>query len=237
MANINEIFSNISHSRGQINALLKQKKFFVQAEYEELKLEAERIKQKYINLNHEVNHDIELIGQKLQMYQDDLFSGGFISIQQFASDIAEILTKNTARLWEIVAVAFTYKKRVKQVSGLVLTPTDANIIAVAKKGAFSRELTNLIFYDKNWLNNNQAMLGFMEMVKRGDIVLLHIVEQDNKTEQVLNLFESGFNGDFDKYLLRFELEYNDKNPAHKYPVLYEYLDNYVYTELNRKGKR
>ena len=237
MANINEIFSNITKSREQVKDLLRQKKYFGQAEYEELKAEAERIKQKYVNLNKEVNHDIQVLGQRLQVYQDDLFSGGFITIQQFASDIAEVLTKDTGRLWEIVAVAFSYKKRVKQISGLVLTPTDANIIAVAKKGAFSKELTNLIFYDKHWLENNQAMFGFMEMVKKGDIVLLHIVEQENKTEQVLNLFESEFNGDFDKYLLRFELEHNDKNPVHKYPILYEYLDNYVYMTLNRKNKK
>jgi len=76
-----------------------------------------------------------------------------------------------------------------------------------------------------------AMMSFMEYVKKGDVVLLHIVEKENDKGKLLNLFESGFNGDFHRYLLRFDLAYNDKNPTNKYPFLQDYLDDYVLKKL------
>lgn len=231
---IDEIFNELQSSRANLRDLLKQKKYFAQSEYEELRAEAERIKQKYANLNEELRRDIIELGQKNQRLLSPLYNGGFISIEQFANEVSNILSSSTMKSWEIVAIAFTYKKRVKTESGLSLVPTEANIIGVAKVGAFSNELTEIIFGDKNWLGNNQAMLGFIEMINKGDIILLHIVEQENRAEKMLNLFESGFNGDFDKYLLRFELDYNEKNPIHKYPILMEYMDKYVYQNLTKK---
>lgn len=234
--NIEEIFRELNTSRETLKDLLKQKKYFAQSEYEEMRAEAERIKQKYANLNDELKHDIQEIGRKNQSLLSPLYNGGFIDIEKFANEVSGLLSSFTLKSWEIIAIAFSYKKRVKTSNGLSLVPTEANIIGIAKVGAFSNELTEIIFGDKNWLGNNQAMMGFMEMLNKGDIVLLHIVEQENKTEKMLNLFESGFNGDFDKYLLRFELEYNEKNPIHKYPILMEYMDNYVYTNLTSNKK-
>ena len=234
MMNIEEVFLEISKSRDGINELLKQKKMFAQSEYEEMRAEAERIKNKYAKLNDEVNQDISNLGKSIQNYSDVLYKGAFISIQEFANDVAQILSSTTQKPWEIVAIAFSYKKRVRDEKGLKLVPTDANIIAVTKSGAFSQNLMDMIFKDKNWLSNNQAMVGFLDMINKGDIVLLHIVENENRAEKILNLFESGFNGDFDKHLLRFELEYNEKNPVHKYPALVGYMDRYIYSQLTKK---
>ncbi len=234
MMNLEEVFIEINKNRDGVNDLLKQKKMFAQSEYEEMRTEAERIKNKYAKLNDEVNQDISVLGKKNQNYSDVLYKGGFISIQDFANGVAQTLSNSTQKPWEIVAIAFSYKKRVRDAGGLKLVPTDANIIAVTRSGAFGKELTDMIFRDKNWLNNNQAMVGFLDMINKGEIVLLHIVENENKAEKILNLFESGFNSDFDKHLLRFELEYNEKNPVHKYPALVGFMDRYIYTQLSKK---
>lgn len=234
MVNIEEVFVEINKKRTNINELLKQKKMFAQSEYEEMRAEAERIKSKYAKLTSEVNQDIANLGRDIQGYSDALYKGAFISIQDFANGVAQVLSDATLKPWEIVAIAFSYKKRVRDEGGLKLVPTDANIIAVVKSGAFSKDLTDMIFVDKDWLLNNRAMMGFLDMINRGDIVLLHIVENENRAEKILNLFESGFNSDFDKHLLRFELEYNEKNPVHKYPALVGFMDRYIYSQLSKK---
>jgi len=232
--NISFVFEKMKTIRKQINDLTKQKQLFAQKEYEELQEEAKRIKQKYLQLNDEVNADIKYLNEQYSQFQDELFLGGFIDIGKFANDVANLLSASTGVVWEINAIAFNYKKRTRKEGKFELVPTDANLVAVAKKDAFSQELLQYIFSTKNWLNNNQALMGFMELVKRGDIVLLHIVEQDNKTEKTFNLFEYGFNSDFDKYLLRFETEYNDKNPIHRFPQLNDYLDKYIMEQLSKK---
>ena len=212
-------------------AKLKEKKDLQQQEYEEIKNFSELTKEKYKQYYDSINKEIDEINNVMVQYQDDLIVGGFIDIQKFANEISSLMSRNTNYEWEILAIAFTYKKRQKGVFGLQLINTEANIICVAKKDIFSKELTEIIFKQKDWLNNNSAMLAFLEHVKRGDVILLHIVEAENDKEKLLNLFESGFNGDFDRYLLRFDLSYNDKNPVNKYPFLQKYLDDYVLSKL------
>ena len=229
-----EVFDIISKERKDLFAKLKEKKELQQQEYEEIKNFSEATKQKYKQFYDVINEDINSINTIMSRYQDDLIIGGFIDIQKFANDISSLMSRKTNYEWEILAIAFTYKKRQKGVFGLQLINTDANIICVAKKDVFSKELTDIIFKQKDWLSNNHAMLAFLEHVKRGDVVLLHIVEAENDKEKLLNLFESGFNGDFDRYLLRFDLAYNDKNPVNKYPFLQEYLDEYVFNKLVAK---
>lgn len=231
MKDYTEVFDIISKERKDLFAKLKEKKDLQQQEYEEIKKFSEETKAKYQGLYEKINEDITNINASMTNYQDDLIIGGFIDIQKFANDISSLMSKNTNFEWEILAIAFTYKKRQKGVFGLQLINTDANIIAVAKKDIFSKDLTDIIFKQKDWLNNNSAMMAFLEHVKKGDVVLLHIVEKENDKEKLLNLFESGFNGDFDRYLLRFDLAYNDKNPVNKYPFLQDYLDEYVLTKL------
>lgn len=231
MADYNEIFDILFKERQDLFAKLKEKKNLQQQEYEEIKAFSEKTKERYSQYYESLNSEIAGISSNMAKYQDTLFVGGLIDIQKFANDICTLMSQKTRYEWEILAIAFTYKKRKKGVFGLQLINTDANIIAVAKKDIFSEELTKAIFGQKDWLNNNQAMMAFLEHVKRGDVVLLHIVEKENDKEKMLNLFESGFNGDFDRYLLRFDLNYNDKNPTNKYPFLQEYLDNYVLNKL------
>lgn len=234
MANYNDIFEILKKERQDLFAKLKEKKNLQQQEYEEIKHFSEKTKERYSQYYDAINNEIGILNSNMSKYQDSLFVGGFIDIQKFTNDICTLLSQKTNFEWEILAIAFTYKKRQKGVFGLQLIDTDANIIAVAKKDVFSDDLTRAIFGQKDWLNNNQAMMAFLEHVKRGDIVLLHIVEKENDREKLLNLFESGFNGDFDRYLLRFDLCYNDKNPVNKYPFLQEYLDDYVFEKLNNK---
>ncbi len=231
MKDYNEVFDIISKERKDLFAKLKEKKELQQQEYEEIKKFSELTKSKYKEYYDNINNEIKNINDVMIQYQDDLLLGGFIDIQKFANDVSSLMSKNTNYEWEILAIAFTYKKRQKGVFGLQLINTDANIICIAKKDIFSKDLTDIIFKQKDWLNNNNAMLAFLEHVKRGDVILLHIVEAENDKEKLLNLFESGFNGDFDRYLLRFDLAYNDKNPVNKYPFLQDYLDNYVLNKL------
>ena len=231
MKDFNEVFDIIVKERKDLFAKLKEKKDLQQQEYEEIKRFSETTKEKYKVFYDNINKDISDINKLLTQYQDDLIVGGFVEIQSFTNDVCSLMSKNTGYEWEILAIAFTYKKRQKGVFGLQLINTDANIIAVAKKDIFSKELTDVIFKQKDWLNNNGAMLAFMEHVKKGDVVLLHIVEKENDKQKVFNLFESGFNGDFDRYLLRYDLAFNEKNPAVKYPFLQEYLDQYVLNKL------
>jgi len=226
-----EVFDIISKERKDLFAKLKNKKDLQQQEYEEIKNFSEATKAKYQTFYDNINKDINDINAVMTQYQDDLIVGGFVDIQEFANEVCSLMSKNTRFEWEIIAIAFTYKKRQKGVFGLQLINTDANIILVAKKDIFPKELTDIIFKQKDWLNNNMAMMSFMEYVKKGDVVLLHIVEKENDKEKLLNLFESGFNGDFDRYLLRFDLAYNDKNPTNKYPFLQDYLDDYVLKKL------
>ncbi len=226
-----EVFDIISKERKDLFAKLKEKKDLQQREYEEIRNFSEITKAKYKEYYDRINEDISNINSSMIQYQDDLLIGGFIDIQKFANDVSSLMSRKTNFEWEILAIAFTYKKRQKGVFGLQLINTDANIIAVAKKDIFSKDLTDIIFKQKDWLNNNSAMMAFLEHVKRGDVILLHIVEKENDKEKLLNLFESGFNGDFDRYLLRFDLAYNDKNPVNRYPFLQEYLDEYVLSKL------
>ncbi len=231
MKDFTEVFDIISKERQDLFAKLKEKKDLQQQEYEEIKNFSELTKEKYKQYYDSINKEIDEINNVMVKYQDDLIVGGFIDIQKFANEISSLMSRNTNYEWEILAIAFTYKKRQKGVFGLQLINTEANIICVAKKDIFSKELTEIIFKQKDWLNNNSAMLAFLEHVKRGDVILLHIVEAENDKEKLLNLFESGFNGDFDRYLLRFDLSYNDKNPVNKYPFLQKYLDDYVLSKL------
>lgn len=234
MADYNEIFDILKKERQDLFAKLKEKKNLQQQEYEEIKNFSEKTKERYSQYYDAINNEIGNLNANMSKYQDELFVGGFIDIQKFTNEVCTLLSQRTSFEWEILAIAFTYKKRKKGVFGLQLIDTDANIIAVAKKDVFSEDLTRAIFGQKDWLNNNQAMMAFLEHVKRGDIVLLHIVERENDKEKLLNLFESGFNGDFDRYLLRFDLYYNDKNPTNKYPFLQDYLDSYVFEKLFNK---
>ena len=237
MKDCTKVYEEIKAQRFEVQRHLKEKRKLMQQEYEEIRDFSEITKQKYARYYAEINQEIKKLNDGLTDYQDELMVAGFIEIEKFANDACHLLSKYTNFEWEIVAIAFQYKKRQKGDFGLQLINTDANIVGVAKKDVFSKELIKAIFGKKDWLSNNQEMMAFMEHVQKGDIVLLHIVEKENDDEKFLNLFESGFNGDFDKHLLRFDLHYNEKNPATKYPFLQTYLDEYVFTALAKKEKK
>jgi len=229
----NQVLENIKKNRDRIAEIVKVKHNLQQEEYEQLRVFSEQLKLKYALKNKALNEEIVSISDNLKSYQDELMLKGFINIEKLANDVTYLLNANTSFEWEILALAIKYKKRKKGNFGLMLIDTKANLIAVAKKNILSQDLMQIIYKQDDWLSKNSAIIAFMELLEKGDIVLLHIVEDENDKQKELNLLESGFNSDFDKYLLRYALEYNEKNPTYKYKFLQGYLDNYIFSIKNK----